>query len=367
MRLWRNLFAVTACFCMFNSCLKEDPIKVPFQTFAPVEMADGWKIATPTDVNIDEEALKDIYRWVHESDELWQIRSLLVFRNNKLVAESYMKNDRDRTTPGAVWSCTKQIVGILTGIAIENNYIESLTDPISKYLPQTLNTDKSQITIENLLTMKSGINFRNDPPFGESGKLLRKIPVNSLDFILGLNMVSTPGTKFNYNDGDSHLLSVIIQKRTGETLRDWAKEVLFDKIGINRLEWHTYKDGITMGCFGILTTPRELAKIGQLILNEGKWGNEQIVSSEWISEMTSSKVFDVEPKNSNMAFGYQWWNDTERNILIMRGYGGQFVFINESKNLIVVIKSEPNSIGPLQKPSSNKGYIIYDKINSITN
>ena len=365
LKISQHLFIIVVCLLAFNACLMEEPLKIPFQTYVPPDMADGWEIAVPADVNIDGEALKDVYKWVHEDGKIWQIRSLLVFRNNKLVAESYMKDAGDRTNPGAIWSCTKQVTGILVGIAIENNYIESLTDPISKYLPQTLNTDKSQITIENLLTMKSGINFRNGGIQGESGKLLREIPANSLDFILGLNMYSTPGTKYNYNDGDPHIISAIIQERTGKTMRDWAKEVLFDKIGINQLEWHTYKDGITMGCFGILTTPRELAKIGQLILNNGKWGDEQIVSSAWISEMTSSKVSANETQNTNVTFGYQWWKDTERDILMMRGHGGQFVLINKSKNLIVVIMSEPNTQDPFQLSLSKNGYAIYDRINSI--
>jgi CubicO group peptidase (beta-lactamase class C family) len=363
----RNLFIVTVCSLVFNACLKEDSLKMPFQTYTPPDMADGWEIATPADVNIDGEALKEVYKWLHESDDIWQIRSLLVFRDNKLVAESYMKDGSDRIKPAAAWSCTKQVTGILTGIAIENNYIESLTDPISKYLPQTLNTDKSLITIENLLMMKSGINFSNDGLYGESAKLTREIPDHSLDFILGLDMRSTPGTKYNYNDGDPHIISAIIQERTGKTMRDWAKEVLFDKIGINRIEWRTYKDGITMGCFGILITPRELGKIGQLMLNDGKWGNEQIVNNAWISEMTSSKVSADETKNKNVTFGYQWWKDTERDILMMRGHGGQFVFINKSKKLIVVIMSEPNTQDPFQLSLSKNGYAIYDRINSITN
>jgi CubicO group peptidase (beta-lactamase class C family) len=346
-----------------GSCLTEPAIKIPFQTYVPPNLSDGWNIANPANENIDEEALNDVYEYIHDDNDIWQIRSLLVLRNRKLVAESYTKDVNDRTTPRAVWSCTQQITALLTGIAVDQGLI-TVNAPLSDYLPQ-VQADKSTITIENLLMMKSGINFNNDGFNGETSQLLRQEPPDSIDFILGLGMRASPGTQFNYNDGDPQIISAILQERTGKTMRDWANDVLFDKIGIGKLQWSVYKDGITMGAFGILTTPREMAKIGQLILNDGMWENEQIVSLSWINEMTSSKVPDNETREDNITFGYYWWRDTGRNIMIMRGHGGQYVFINKSKNLIVVITSEPNTQGDFQL-SLGKGLAIYDRINSIT-
>ncbi|MCL2098114.1 MAG: hypothetical protein FWH23_05075, partial [Bacteroidales bacterium] len=97
---------------IFVSCLKDDPLKVPFQSFSPAHLGDGWAIAEPAAVGIDGEALKEVYSYVHEDDNAWQIRSLLVFRNNKLVAESYMKDLGDRTNLHPLWSCTKGFIGI---------------------------------------------------------------------------------------------------------------------------------------------------------------------------------------------------------------------------------------------------------------
>ena len=348
----------------FTACLTDDPLKMPFKNYIPPNLTDGWNIATPDDVNIDGEALKDVYRYIHEDYNIWQIRSMLVIRNNMLVAESYMKDDNDRTNPRAVFSCTKQVIGILTGIAVDKKLI-SVSDTISDYLPQ-IPPEKSQITIENLLMMKSGINYNNSGGYNsETNKLLRGIPSSMTDFILGLGMSSTPGTQFIYKDGDPHLISAILQRKTGKTMRIWAKEVLFDKIGITRLEWLTYKDGITFGAFGIITTPRELGKIGQLILNEGMWGTEEIVSSSWLSEMISSKVPASETHNTNITFGYLWWKDTVRNVIFTWGHGGQFVFINKDKNLIVVITSENDLDGDLET-SVYEALSIYDRINNIT-
>jgi len=361
----KKLFFALIVLLLLSGCLTDDHLKMSFQSYIPFNLFDGWTISSPDDEGINGELLKSVYRYAHDDNNVWQIRSLLVFRNNKLVAESYMKDANDRTNPGAVWSCTKQVVGILTGIAVDKGLI-SINDTISDHLPQVLSThaDKSHITIENLLTMKSGIDFENGGISGNSTTLLRQKPSNSLNYVFDLGMRSSPDTHFYYKDGDPHIISAIIQARTGKTTRDWAWEVLFNRIGINRLQWHTYKDGITLGGFGILTTPRELARIGQLVLNNGMYKGEQIVSSEWIAEMTSSKISANETRENNVTFGYFWWKDQGRDILMMRGHGGQYVFINKSKNLIVLITSEPNTQDDFQL-SLNQGLSIYDRINSI--
>ena len=204
---------------------QEGSLRIPFHNYYPPQLADGWAVAEAADVRINGEALRDAYRYIHEAPDMWQIRSLLVVRNNKLVAESYTKDPGDRNTPAAVWSCTKQITAILTGIAVDKGLI-SVADPVSKYFPQAASSPLAEITIENLLTMKSGINFSNDGFSGEVSMLLRREPSNSLDFIFGLGMRSSPGTRWYYNDGDPIVISAIIQKQTGRTLRDWAGEVL---------------------------------------------------------------------------------------------------------------------------------------------
>jgi CubicO group peptidase (beta-lactamase class C family) len=363
MKSSKVLFIVLALTAFLHvSCLIEDPLKLSFKSYTPLNISDGWTVSNPSAENVDAEKLSAIYMDLHEND-IWQIRSLLVFRNNKLLAESYMKDNNDRSSKEAIWSCTKQFTAILIGIAADQGLID-IDDHISDYLPQAVPHGKGQITIENLLTMKSGIDFNNDGFNGETSKLLREEPANSLNFILGLNMRNDPGTQFNYNDGDPQILSAIVQEKTGKTMERWAAEVLFNKIGITNLGWLPYKDGMTMGAFGILTSPREMAKLGQLVMNNGQWNSIPVVSAAWITEMTSIKVPMNETKENNITFGYYWWGDTGRNIVFMRGHGGQYVFINKSKNLIVVITAEPNTQGSSQL-SLNQGLSIYDRINSI--
>jgi CubicO group peptidase (beta-lactamase class C family) len=358
------ILTITVLFIL-SSCLKDEQMKIPFQSYTPQNLGDGWDIAEPGEAGMDDEALKEVYRYVHEDANLWQIRSLLVFRNGKLIAESYMKDPADRTTPRAIWSCTKQVIGILTGIAVDKGLI-SINDHISEYLPQVAKfPEKNQITVENLLMMKSGIDYENSGHNGGDAILSREEPASSLDYIFGLKMHASPGNHYKYKNSDPHLVSAVLQEATGKTLRDWAQEVLFNKIGMKRLEWLTYKDGITMGGYGIKTTARELGKIGQLILNDGTWESEQIVSKHWLSEMTSEKVPATETQNPDVAFGYLWWKDTKRNISCAWGRGGQLVFINRDKNLIMVVTSETNTSGDFDL-SLYDAMPIYDRINSIT-
>lgn len=352
---------------IFQSCLKEDELKLPFTTYSPHELTDGWAVSTPENESMDGTVLKDIYQDFHQNKDLWQVRSLLVFRNNKLVAESYTKDIDDRTRPAAIWSCTKQVMAILTGIALEGNIIGNVDDPIEKYLPDLAKRypDKGAIRLCNLLTMRSGIKFENYGLNGGSNMLLRQIPDSSIDFILGLPVIHEQGEVFNYNDGDPHILSAILQSQTGKSVCDWAREVLFTKLGMQNYDWIVYKDGITMGAFGILATPREMAKIGQLVLNGGRWDGNRIVSDRWIGEIASTKVPASEVAYYDKSFGYYWWIDEGRGIVFMNGQGGQYVFVNPTKNLLVVTTAEPNTQGKHQF-SISKAFEVFDRIDSIT-
>lgn len=330
---------------MLVSCLKEDELKKPFESFEPRQLNDGWQISDPESEHMDANALTRIYEDLHQNPDTWQVRSMLVFRNGKLVAESYTKDDDDLTTPRAIWSATKQVVGLLTGIAIENHLINSVHDSISLYLHETADyADKQAITIEDLLTMRSGIDYSNDGLEGQTDDILRQLPDSITRFILSLPLAHQPGEHFMYKDCDPQLMASVIQQQCNTSLLRWSQDVLFNKLEIRNLEWDTYKDGTTLGGFGILTTPRELAKFGQCVADSGVWKGNRIVSKEWIKEMTTVRY----PDAFGYGFGYLWWRDPVREIDFMAGHGGQYVFIVPSKDLIVVMTSEVNTQGEFQ-------------------
>jgi len=286
------------------------------------------------------------------------MRSLLVFRNNKLVAETYLKDDNDITYPRAIWSCTKQILGVLTGLAIEKEIIDSVNDSISTYLSDEIvgHDNKSNITIEDLLTMRSGINFDE---VEDSSTILQELPNNTIEYILDLPMIYSPSNTFNYNSGDPHLIAASIQNGVDKPLNEWADEVLFSKIGFTNYEWLKY-DGYNYEGWGVSTTPRELAKIAHLVMNNGNWNGEQIVDSLWIEDMLSPHIQNIGTENSN--FGYLWWGNNNElgNISYMAGSGGQFVVIVPDKELVIVAMSEHDTDGDLELRSERFFEIVKD-------
>jgi len=343
--------------CLLNGCLKNDALNLPFTSYEPKNINDGLVISNPSDENVNPEILMSIYNDVYSQENLWSLRSLLVFRNGNLISEAYLKDEADITQRHIVWSCTKQVMGVITGIAADKGLITNINDPISAYFDSEIQNhqDKADITIRNLLTMKSGIDYSNED---QTDELLRQIPDNSVEFILNRPINSPQGTEFQYNDGNPHLMSALIQKMAGKPVDEFADEWLFSKIEMTNYNWVRYKDGVSLGGFGIETTPRELSKIALCVADRGKWKGQQIISSDWIDEMTSVQT---QINNFDYSFGYLWWIDGSRNINFMWGVGGQFVFIVPDKNLVIVMTSFPNTKGEYEI-QADEALSIVDRI-----
>jgi CubicO group peptidase (beta-lactamase class C family) len=332
------IISLAGLMVIFAACLKEkDSLNQPYKGNTPVDIEDGWTLSDPATENIDSESLDAIYREVYADKDIWMMKSLLVFRNGKLVAESYLKDDADRIKPDAIWSCTKQINSIITGIAIERGLIGSIHDSIDQYLPEYTDKypDKKNITIEHLLTMRSGIAFDN----GNMNDIMRKKQIdNSLDYILNLDMSYQSGEKHFYKDSDPHLLSAIVQKVSGKPMDEFGDDVLFSPLGIRNYKWNRYTDGITLGSWGILTTPRELAKVAQCVMNNGVHNGQQVIPSGYLHDMLSIQVPEA---HNELDFGYLWWIDSADGIYFTWGHGGQYAFIIPSLQMMVVITSYP--------------------------
>ncbi len=366
MKICRIIILLAGIFLLAlgNSCMKHDPLNQEFKGYEPVKIDDGLVYADPASENVDGEALRDIYMDMHDDNQYWQFRSMLVFRNGNLIAESYMKDDADRTQKHLIWSCTKQFIGVLTGIALEEGLINDINDPISDYLPdlKTNYPDKSGISIRNLLMMQSGNDYSNDGVAGQTDKVLRQIPDDITKFILDRPVYTQPGVDFNYNDGDPQLVSAIIQNAAGKPTDVWADEVLFSKIGVENYNWVRYRDGITLGGFGIETTPREMAKMALLVADSGLYEGKQLVSRTWLEEMLTEQVII----NEEYSFGYYWWIDAVRKISFMAGHGGQYAYIIPDKDLVVIMTAIPNTQGDHQINFKDATPII-DRIISICN
>jgi CubicO group peptidase (beta-lactamase class C family) len=224
-----------------------------------------------------------------------------VTRDGEIVAEEFTNyNNYGPDSIKNVMSVTKSFAGFLVGLAIDKGYIQSINDPISKYLTGIVtfpDTVKRNITIEQLLKMSFGHSWN-----GTSPSSLYNSWINSaghLQYIISLPLVNQPGTIFNYSDGASHLLSVIITRATGQNTIDFAKDNLFDPLEIIKFGWTKDDRGYPIGAAHLQIKPRDMIKFGNLILNHGKYKGIQVVPERWIDTMTTKKI----STNNNIPFG----------------------------------------------------------------
>ena len=228
-----------------------------------------------------------------------EITSSLIVKDGVIVNE-YYKDGYDAESVFPIHSCSKSITSAIFGIARDNGLFPDLNEPIADYFPELNESDsawKKEITIRHLLTHTSGLRST------ENRWYEWRAASNWLEDVLDGPMYYQPGTVFEYSTGNTHLLSAIVQKATGETLHEYGKAHLFDRIGMESIRCGTDAQGISDGGNGFTLTARDMARFGLLCVNRGKWGDEQIISEDWIEQSTTTQ-FD----NTNRAdYGYQWW------------------------------------------------------------
>lgn len=340
-----NRLSIVALVLLLTSCITEPEIFDPYVGYQPVPTADNWLIASPDDVGLNADTLASVYRDLYADDDVWMLRSMNVYKNGLLIAESYTKDTIDRTAQRAIWSSTKQVLAILIGIAIDQGLITDVNDPIKEYLPsvKVANPDKADITIRQLLMMTSGIAWENYGIGGDDSQVMQNAPDDLLSFALGKPMATDPGSTFDYKDSDPQILAAVLESVTGERVDVWADRVLFTPIGLRNYSWKRYRDGRTLGAWGLLMPPREMAKVAQLVLSGGEWYGQRIVSASWIETMASPLQ-----QTSDKYFGYLWWVLPDHGTFFMSGNGGQFAFVFPAENAVVTFTAEENVQGPFR-------------------
>ncbi|RAP78279.1 serine hydrolase domain-containing protein [Paenibacillus montanisoli] len=285
-----------------------------------------------------QELLTDTLR---EQLAVWKIHDVIVLRRGELLME-WHDSGADRLA--AVYSCTKSILSALIGIAIEEKYIGGIEEPISNYFPG-LNTDerKSRILIKHLLTMTSGLEWPDfDKPYWKM-----KRTDDWIVFILSQPMAQDPGEAFAYNSGGSHLLSSILTKATGSSTYAYAEEKLFRPLRFRKPRWNSH-DGVYEGGAGLHLTSNDMAKFGQLYLQGGRWEGDQLIPRSWVEVSTSvhhKGLAHYEPPIFG-EYGYHWWISLQSqngvaDCCFAKGYGGQYIFIVPSLDLVAAIRKEP--------------------------
>jgi CubicO group peptidase (beta-lactamase class C family) len=319
----------------------------------------GWRTATPQSHGIDAAALAKVEQQVAAG--FTEVRSVLVVRHGYLVYEHYW-HGLDASAGHDVRSVTKSVVGTLVGIAVAEGKIASLDQTVGQLLaaqlPPDADPNMAKITVKHLLTMTSGLaaDPAEEDTLWTSPDWVRQI--------LGRRLIAPPGTRFAYSSAGSHLLSAIVATATGQSTLAYARAKLFAPLGIDTtgafepvlradldplmletyqragVAWPTDPQGYHYGGAFLRLPARDLAKLGYLYLNGGRWDGAQVVPADYVAAATSST--GSEP-NVGSGYGWQWWVAKDGNHRTFRaeGYGGQFIYVVPDLDLVVVVTNEP--------------------------
>ncbi len=293
---------------------------------------EGWQISTPEEQGMRSQMLAEMMEHIKKNS--FNIHSILIIRNGHMVLDAYFW-PHSNGLKHIIHSCTKSIMSALIGIAIDKGYIQNVDQPIMDFFPDKTfaNMDdlKKSITLENLLMMASGLKCRDSYLYRWAGLYEMRYSTDWAQYVLDLPMAEPPGEKFEYCNGVSYLLSVIIQNTTKMKTLDFAKKHLFEPLGIIDIGWATSPQGVDIGYGGMWLKPHDMAKFGWLYLNKGRWGNKQILPSAWVEVSTRGHIdatlFD--------HYGYQWWVDSAGYYMAV-GYKGQRIFVVPEKNIVAV-------------------------------
>ena len=269
------------------------------------------------------------------------IHSVTVIRNGYLVADATV-HPFGQGSKHIIHSCTKSISSALIGIAIEQGYIESVNQPVLSFFPRrtaaNLDANKEAMTLEHILMMASGLECRDSGSYRWRGLFDMMQSDDWVQFMLDLPMAEPPGTRFEYCNGASFLLSAIIQETTGMSASAFAEAHLFSPLGISDVEWPSNPQGITIGWSELRMLPHDMAKIGYLYLNQGRWDGEQIIPAAWVAASTRKHI-SVQSHAEGEGYGYQWWIDDSGRYEAI-GYVGQFIFVVPELELVVAFTSD---------------------------
>jgi len=330
---WIGSVMIFALGTVISSCLKDEPFKLPYTGFTPPDIDDGWEISSLSAENIDSIKLDRVFRYIYREDEYYLVRSMIIVRNGKIVAEAYPHDPEDARQIQNIKSATKSFTGILTCIALQMGLLDSVNQRLSDIYPEYFinHPEKKDITIDNALTMRTGCSGQD-----ENSGYERFFTYNSIEYALSYPWLYTRGTSFYYTDANCELISYAIQRRFGKPMSEFAREYLFEPLGISDWYWQSAKDGVTFGAANLNLKPRDMAKFGQLMLQNGKWHGKQIIDSTWVNEATRPHY-----TSSGWGYGYYFWIFTAEKVYWAAGHGGQTIMVVPDKNLVAVVTAWP--------------------------
>ena len=342
------------------SCQTKNPLfkeGVILPAFWPTK---SWKQSTPEKQGIDSKKLIEMLELI--KDKNYKIDNLSIIRNGFLVTDFY-KFPFKKGEKHVIHSVTKSLLSGLVGIAIDKGFIKSVKTKVKDFFPDKMSSAMDEnikhITLEHLLMMASGLKTEDSWRYKWKGLTKMRSHDDWVQYLLNLSMERAPGTKFEYSNGVSYLISAILYKATQLRPQEFAQKYLFEPLGISKsdVRWEVDPRGIHIGWGGMLMRPIDMAKFGLLYLNKGVWEGEQIISKNWVESSTKKYLDSDLFKN----YGYLWWSgpayfnveigwrlrwnfgfksDPIENYFMAVGFMGQFIYIIPDRNMVVVFTGQ---------------------------
>jgi len=324
---------------LFTPACEEDMV-----SFEPLQLSD-WEISSPGEQGLDSELVQDMYNKAKQIDHLY---SLLVVKNGFLVAEKYF-NGKDVYGAYPIASVTKSYTSALTGIALREGFIASLDQKMVEFFPEfdweNMDTRKSQITIRQILQMRSGYPWEEYSPYHD---LLWSRFGNWLPLIEELPLTSDPGTEYGYSNLMSHILGITIARAADTSLLAFARHYLCEPLEVNLRLWWKDSKGYYYGHGDIHFTPRDMARFGLLYLNDGIYNDIQIIPSDWIAKSLQTYSPDIYERDilthiHNLGYGYMNWFSGEagsHSFNFAWGHGGQLIFLLHDLDMVIVTTAD---------------------------
>ena len=308
-----------------------------------------WPTATPDEVGLDGAALDALAKGI-ESGEIANVHAVLVVRDGRLAFERYFAGadtmwakPLGRVTFGPetlhdARSVSKSVVGILVGVAYAEGAIPDLDAPLASFFPEEAKGREADLagrTLRHALTMTAGLEWDElthpywDPRNDENGMWSSADP---LGYALSRKPVAPGGARFAYNGGMPTLLAAAIERTTGKRLDRYAREKLWCPLGVAQADWVQHASGMPIAASGLRLLPRDMARFGQLMLDEGRLGDRQLVPADYVRAALSPRVktgWEEIP-----GYGYQWW--VAEHPFAM-GLGGQRILVDREDRLVVVV------------------------------
>lgn len=303
----------------------------------------------------DTAAVEALFRDM-EGDTARDLRGVVVTRHGCMLTERYFNGDGPQTLRD-IRSATKSITAMLVGIAIEQRLLSGVDEPIAQLLPAGMPAAQQRIRVRDLLTMRSGLDSDDDDPESRGNEDRLDTSAAWIPFSYTVPMKHAPGERYVYSSLNAYLAGAVVEHTSGMPLQRFAQTHLFGPLGITHFSWRRGPKGEGVGQGNLNISARDMAKIGNLVLNEGRLGPRQLLARAWVIESLSPKVHIAAQDRYADSYGYMWYTKRyERGgrsvtVHFASGNGGNKIYVVPQYDLVVAITSTAYGKGYGQRRS----------------